>query len=569
MEWREAPAGPQGIILDGAGALPRVAYLASYIETQRWAALELEARGSHPFEIFVGGESILALEEGAGTKRGTAKLRAGKHLVVVKTVFAPADTAADWRFDLDISAEEPCFTLSTSPERPLSLDMILLAPEIESCRISPDGLLAASKMRRLTPPEGERYTWLEIRRTRDGGLVRSFEGSPGSSGDPFGDLQWAPRGRRLSYHDAEGTIFVHDLETGALSTPVENEENLAGFTWSPDGSYIVYAKTEESEDDEDGVKRLLGIYDRTPYGRNRTSLHIVSGSAARRLTAGRHDSYLQAIHPSGSKLLVSRHFEDLSKRPYGFTELVLLDRTTGTSESLFTGAWVRSAAWSPDGEKILILAGPSTFGDIGKKVPDGAIPNDYDTQAYLFDPGTKEIEAISRDFDPSIDQAFWSKSDGAVYVLAEEESFRRLFRYDARRKRFERLDLGLEYIRSVDAASGEPSAVVTATGASEPPRLYAVDLKRERARMIFDPSEREFEHVRLGRVESWDFTSSGGRRIAGYVYYPPDFDPGRRYPCIVYFYGGTSPTGRSFGGRYPRNLWAAHGYVVYVLQPSG
>ena len=23
------------------------------------------------------------------------------------------------------------------------------------------------------------------------------------------------------------------------------------------------------------------------------------------------------------------------------------------------------------------------------------------------------------------------------------------------------------------------------------------------------------------------------------------------------------------GGRYPKNLWAAHGYVVYVLQPSG
>jgi dienelactone hydrolase len=26
---------------------------------------------------------------------------------------------------------------------------------------------------------------------------------------------------------------------------------------------------------------------------------------------------------------------------------------------------------------------------------------------------------------------------------------------------------------------------------------------------------------------------------------------------------------RAYGGRYPKNLWAAHGYVVYVLQPSG
>jgi predicted peptidase len=53
------------------------------------------------------------------------------------------------------------------------------------------------------------------------------------------------------------------------------------------------------------------------------------------------------------------------------------------------------------------------------------------------------------------------------------------------------------------------------------------------------------------------------------VHYPPDFDAAQKYPCIVYYYGGTSPVNRSFGGRYPKNLWAANGYVVYVLQPSG
>jgi dipeptidyl aminopeptidase/acylaminoacyl peptidase len=38
---------------------------------------------------------------------------------------------------------------------------------------------------------------------------------------------------------------------------------------------------------------------------------------------------------------------------------------------------------------------------------------------------------------------------------------------------------------------------------------------------------------------------------------------------IVYYYGGTSPTERNFRGRYPKNLFAANGYIVYVLQPSG
>ncbi|NJO89132.1 MAG: S9 family peptidase [Chloroflexia bacterium] len=35
------------------------------------------------------------------------------------------------------------------------------------------------------------------------------------------------------------------------------------------------------------------------------------------------------------------------------------------------------------------------------------------------------------------------------------------------------------------------------------------------------------------------------------------------------YYGGTSPVERSFGGRYPANIWAANGYIVYIMQPSG
>ena len=50
---------------------------------------------------------------------------------------------------------------------------------------------------------------------------------------------------------------------------------------------------------------------------------------------------------------------------------------------------------------------------------------------------------------------------------------------------------------------------------------------------------------------------------------PPHFDATQKYPMIVNYYGGCSPTSRNFESRYPHHAYAALGYVVYVIEPSG
>ena len=63
------------------------------------------------------------------------------------------------------------------------------------------------------------------------------------------------------------------------------------------------------------------------------------------------------------------------------------------------------------------------------------------------------------------------------------------------------------------------------------------------------PADEWFRDVRSGGLETWDFTAASGRTIVGRVYLPPAFDATRKYPAIVYYYGGTSPVTREFGGR--------------------
>ena len=101
--------------------------------------------------------------------------------------------------------------------------------------------------------------------------------------------------------------------------------------------------------------------------------------------------------------------------------------------------------------------------------------------------------------------------------------------------------------------------------------LQRQDLKKNKVRGVYDPGEAWYDGagIQFGKMETWRADLDNGEQLDGMVYYPADFDPARKYPLIVYYYGGTSPVTRDFGGRYPKIVWAGQGYVVYVPEPSG
>jgi dipeptidyl aminopeptidase/acylaminoacyl peptidase len=206
---------------------------------------------------------------------------------------------------------------------------------------------------------------------------------------------------------------------------------------------------------------------------------------------------------------------------------------------------------------------------MGQNLSADLIPNEFDIQAYLFDPQTKEVEPISREFDPSIQDAFWSYTEKAIYFLTTDHSFRRLYRYDIEKKKYLFIPSGVDTIEQFDLSHDKQMAAFIGSSASSPPKAYLLNMKNKKSDLLCDPAEKEFSDVTLGKVERWTFRNQKGMLIDGRIYYPPDFNPKKKYPCIVHFYGGITPTTREFGGRYPKNLWAAQGYVVYVLQPSG
>lgn len=70
-------------------------------------------------------------------------------------------------------------------------------------------------------------------------------------------------------------------------------------------------------------------------------------------------------------------------------------------------------------------------------------------------------------------------------------------------------------------------------------------------------------------MQGLEFRQLRGDTLCCRYYLPPHFDAAKKYPMIVNYYGGCSPTSRMLQSRYPHHVYAAMGYVVLVVNPSG
>ena len=231
--------------------------------------------------------------------------------------------------------------------------------------------------------------------------------------------------------------------------------------------------------------------------------------------------------------------------------------------------WSTDAMFSPNGNKILFLGGSSLFNDKGGVLPKSRIPNDFDIQAYIYDIKSKNVDAISRDFNPSVLTAYWSRTDNSIYFNTVDKTFQNVYKYDLTGGNYTQIILKTEVTEAIDFAKRSSDAVYSGSGATEPGKVYFIDLKDLNSKLLFDPGKESFKDIKLGKTEKWTFKNKTNTTIDGLIYYPPDFNSSKKYPCIVYYYGGTLPVDQSFEGRYPFNIWAANGFVIYVLQPSG
>lgn len=555
-------------------------HLASFCvsNTQRTKAT-IAVEGLEQYRLFVDGEQV----EVNGDKAETI-LTPSQHTVVIKYLTRKNASSDKKSIKLTVTAANgaPLSVGDAAAKRAYNIYDVICAPNYPSVSISPNGKFIVV-WKTWVDRKGNNHSISELRNYQTNRVMATFEES----------VKWMPASNKLYFTQkaSDSSIAGEEKQDGTLQlitiNPLTMEREVLAshlpegwFQFTPDEKTLIYTLTTEGRKKDPQVYDVKEPEDRQPGWRERSNLakYDFASGILQPLTFGYHNIYLMDISADSRYLLIGKEEERLTKRPTTLTSFYRLDlgsmnassATTPKVETLIEkGEFLNSAQFSPDGKSILVSASPEAFNGIGKNVEEGQTPSMIDTQLYLMTLSDKKVRPLTKDFNPNVQSVDWSKADGNIYFTAEDKDCVHLFQLNPKSGKFTLLKTPEEYIKSFSLASSAAEMAFSGQSASNADRLYKMNTKALKSQLVDDLSARELKDVELGECKAWNFVNSRGDTLCCRYYLPPHFDAAKKYPMIVNYYGGCSPTSRMFQSRYPHHVYAAMGYVVLVVNPSG
>jgi dipeptidyl aminopeptidase/acylaminoacyl peptidase len=470
----------------------------------------------------------------------------------------------------------------------LSAEVMHQLGQVNGVQVSPDG---------QTVLYGVTYTDIALnKRNRelftvavDGSGKQQITKSPKSEGDAF----WFDGGKKIVFL-YDGKIEIMNPDGSERKQLIKYEKDIEAFKFSPDEKKILFVSSVEAENSPSAQKHYPDldkakgrIIDDLMYKHwdewTETVPHpFVADFDGKRISNVRDilegEPYESPLRPFGgieqfswspdSKTIAYTCRKKIGKE-YAIStnsDIYIYNIEDKTAKNLTesNGGYDTNPQFSPDGKFIAWLSMErdgyesdknrlmvASFAAGGEPSPTMEITKffDYDVSDFCWSEDSKNI-------------FFVSCVKGTTQLFATENSFEVAKYID-----YIPLTQGVHDYASV-ALAGE-KLVALRHSMSAPNEIYLVD-KKGNAENISHENDDILSQIQMGKVEDRWIKTTDGKEMLTWVIYPPDFDPAKKYPTLLFCEGGPQSTVSQFWStRWNFQIMAAHGYIVVAPNRRG
>lgn len=409
----------------------------------------------------------------------------------------------------------------------------------------------------------------------------------GSSDAKYG-VKWRPDGKRIGYvSNRSGIMQVWEMKPDGsdLRQMSYISDGVGDFRYSPDGKKVLYLKEVKIDKtvkdlNPDLPKANARLFDDLMYRHwdeweDGNYSHIfVSDYISENIKDGidinagegwdvpmKPFSGIEQINWSSDSKKIVYSAKKMRGKEYAVStnsEIYVYDLSTKTTENISEGmmGFDLAPVYSPDGQYIAWTSMERDGYESDK------------TRIFIYNISTKEKIYATKDFDQNADGLEWTKDSKSIYFVSGIRATQEIFRYDLADGKITRVTDGIHNYLSVTEAGS--MLIATRQSMSKPTEIYSVNPENGEANEISFVNKGLLDQLKIAEVKKRMVKTTDDKDMLSWIIYPPDFDPTKKYPTLLFCEGGPQSTVDQFWSyRWNFQMMAANGYIIIAPNRRG
>jgi dipeptidyl aminopeptidase/acylaminoacyl peptidase len=470
-------------------------------------------------------------------------------------------------------------TAAATASRALSVEDYYRVQDVGSPSISPDGRWVAYTV--STPVEETNESLTESWVARSDG-----SGAPARvthEGQDVSSPRWADDGR-LGYAAPDSTTWLVDPSRPSGPAARDERGDPSGVV-SPDGRWRAVLREMPaaprprqalSDFERRHEERFAGVqFDWYPFVQDGRSFPLPDprsrpaeevflepvdgGGAARQLTSlGLRPENL-TWRADGQALLFTADEAVLDELAYSRSDLFVVTVDGSLTRLTDDGYTYSGVRYSPDGRWISYVRAFGSDFIIDRKLDHGG-PRDL----YVRPSDGGEPVNLTADWDLDAGTPMWAPDGRHIYFATGIGGATHLFRVAPTGGAVEQVTTGERRIQGIDIDRAFHRMTYTVGEFERPADVWTADIDGGNERRLTDLHGELLAEVTPSRAERIVYQSYDGTPVEGFLLYPHGYDPrGGPYPLIIVNHGGPH-SASGYGFSFKNQLFAAHGYFVFL-----